>query len=133
VVWGPGVRNPRLPDWASQGSLLRELKNGGGLGRTSDSLLGFAQETWGDIPLLPSVSDDGDGLLVVFRQHTSERRVTIGLEGNAITDAELQHLRVSAILVNELETRNDSIVEVDQFIFGEFVDVDFHGSFVVAW
>ena len=83
--------------------------------------------------MLPTVGDDGNSFLVVARKHTGEHWVAIRLKTDAVTDAELQHLRVSAELMHELEASNNSIIEVDQFIFSEFVDVDFHGSFFMAW
>ena len=42
--------------------------------------------------MLPIVSNNGDGFLVVSDEHVSEHCVTFGLEGNGITDAELKHL-----------------------------------------
>ena len=59
--------------------------------------------------------------------------MTVGLKTNAITDAEFQHLRMSTKLKNEFKPGNDSIVKVNQFVFGQIVYVDFHGSSVIGW
>lgn len=39
-----------------------------------------------------------------------------------------EHLRVGAHLAEKLQARHDPVVEVDEFGFGEFVDVDAHGE-----
>jgi hypothetical protein len=68
------------------------MSDGSGLRRRRRRLRGFAQKTWSHIPMLPIVSNNGDGFLVVSDEHVSEHCVTFGLEGNAITDAKLKHL-----------------------------------------
>ena len=48
------------------------------------------------------------------------------LEGDRLTDAELEHGCVRAHLLEELQPRDDAVVEIDELGFGQRVDVDCH-------
>jgi len=80
----------------------------------------------GDVPTLSGVGDDRDGLLVVPGQHAHHERTTVGLKLNPVADVELEHFGMRSHLMEEAQAFHDAIVEVDQFCFGEFVDVDLH-------
>jgi hypothetical protein len=46
------------------------------------------------------------------------------LEQDPITDAELKHLGVRPHVVKEAKALHDPIVEIDQFRFGQLVNID---------
>jgi hypothetical protein len=85
-----------------------------------------AQEPGRDVPALAVVGDDRYGLPIVASQRAHEAPVPVRLKGDAIADLELEHLGVRSHLNQELETGNDSVVQVDQFRLGQLVDVDPH-------
>jgi hypothetical protein len=72
------------------------------------------------------VGDDCDGLPVVARQHALDHTASLCPEGDPITNLELEHLGVSLHLVKETKAFDDPMVEVDEFRFGQFIDVDWH-------
>ena len=84
------------------------------------------QEARGDVPTLSRVGDDRNRLLVVAGEHSDHNRTTLRLKRNAITDLEFEHARVRPRLVQEPQTLDDSVVEVDELCFGEAIDVDLH-------
>src|SRR5262245_31327437 len=56
--------------------------------------------------------------------------MTIGLTLDPIANRELQHPRMRSHLMKEPQTLDDAVVKVDQFRFGQLVDVDFHLVFL---
>jgi hypothetical protein len=52
--------------------------------------------------------------------------MALGLKRNPLTDAEIEHLGVSAHLAEELQARHDAIVKVDEFGLRQLVDVNRH-------
>lgn len=85
-----------------------------------------AQEPGSNVPMLPSIGDDRNRLLVVPGQHAYRERSAFRLELHAIADAEFKHLRMRAHLMQEPQAFNNPIVEVDQFCFSEFIDIKLH-------
>jgi hypothetical protein len=84
------------------------------------------QKAGGYVPTLTSVSDDRNRLLVVSRQHPDHDRAPLRLKLDAVADPELKHFGMRPHLMKEPQAFNDPIVQVDQFGFGEPVDVDLH-------
>jgi len=52
--------------------------------------------------------------------------MTVRLELDSVTNRELQHARVRPHLVEKPQALDDAMIEVSQFRFREFVDVDLH-------
>jgi hypothetical protein len=48
------------------------------------------------------------------------------LEADAVADAEFQHPRVRAHVAKHTQTRNDAMIEIEQFVLAQGVDVDRH-------
>src|SRR5918995_798671 len=67
-----------------------------------------------DVPPLPSVGDYRHGLLVVARQHALKLTLAGRLESDPVTDLELQHLHMSAHLVEKAQALDDAVVEVNK-------------------
>jgi len=76
--------------------------------------------------MLSLIGDDCDRLPIIAGQHPDHGGMSPGLKGDAISDLELQHLAMRTHLVQEAKTLHDSMVEVDEFRLGEFVNVDLH-------
>jgi hypothetical protein len=55
--------------------------------------------------------------------HVKRESVT---EGDQITDLELEHLGVCSHLLKEAKAFDDPMVKVDEFRFGQLIDVDRH-------
>ena len=90
---------------------------------------GFAQKPRRHVPVLAAVGDDRDRFLVVASDYPNQRRSTFRLKRHPIADPEVEHLRMRAHLVQEPQSRHDPIVKINQFVFAEFVDVNFHDYF----
>ena len=73
---------------------------------------------------MPVVGDDGNRLAVVPSQHSDNRCAALRLERDSVADAELKHLGVRPHVRNEAKTLHDPVVEIDQFRFGQFVNID---------
>ena len=76
--------------------------------------------------MLSIIGDDRDRLPIVAGQHPGQERVPTGLKGDTIADLELQHLAVGTHLVQKTKTLHDPVIEIDQFCFGKFINVDLH-------
>ncbi len=72
------------------------------------------------------IGDNRDRLAVVPSDHAGNRRPTFWFKRDAIADFKLEHLRVCAHLMQEPQAFDDSVVEVDELGFGQFIDVNFH-------
>jgi hypothetical protein len=72
------------------------------------------------------IRDDRDRLSVVARQHALDHITAFRPEGDPIPDLELEHLGVCLHLLKEAEAFDDPMVEVDEFRFGQLIDVDPH-------
>src|SRR4029079_1195840 len=81
-----------------------------------------AEEPGRDVPALAVIGDDRDGLPIVTSQHANDAAVPVRLKGDAIADLELKHLGMCSHLSQELETGNDSVVQVDQFCLGQLCE-----------
>ena len=77
-----------------------------------------------DVPALTLLGYDGNGLPVVSREDTQNWLTSIWLERDAVTDRKFEHSGMGPCLVQETQSFNDAIVEVDQFCFGEAVYFD---------
>ncbi len=84
----------------------------------------FAQEGGRDRPMLTILGDDGDRLAVVLGDDTEQGPAPIGLKTHPLAQTELQHRRVGPHVAQELQSRHNPVVEVDEFLFGELVYVD---------
>src|SRR3712207_5224093 len=84
------------------------------------------QESRWHVPLAAIIRDDRDRLSVVARQHALDHTTAIRLEGDPITDLELEHLGVRLHLMKEAKAFDNPAVEIDEFRFGQFIDVDRH-------
>src|SRR4051794_32881328 len=87
---------------------------------------GLGQEGRRYVPLAAIIGNDRDGLPVVTRQHTLDRTTSLGLEDHPVPDLELEHLGVRPHLLKEAQTLDNSMIEVDEFCFGQFINVDRH-------
>ena len=76
--------------------------------------------------MLAAVSDNRNRLLVVSGNDAKDLRATFGLEADSLSERKLQHRCMRAHLMQHSKSLNDPIVQVDQFSFGELVDVDLH-------
>ena len=74
--------------------------------------------------MVPVIGDNCDRLSVVPSKHTNHRCAALRLERNPIADSEFKHLGVGAHVIEETKTLNDPIVQVDEFRFGQLVNVD---------
>jgi hypothetical protein len=88
----------------------------------------LAQKLRRYVPVLSVVSDDRDRLSVVSREHTNDQGAPSRLKANAIANSELQHLGVRAHVVEKAKTLDDSIIQLDEFSFRQFVDINLHWS-----
>jgi len=52
---------------------------------------------------------------------------------DAIADPKVEHLRMRAHLVQKPQPRHDPVVQIDQFFFVKFIDVNFHDCFRFLW
>jgi hypothetical protein len=50
------------------------------------------------------------------------------MKSHPIANLEIQHLRVRAHLAQKPQPLDDPMVQINQFLFAEFVDVKFHDS-----
>src|SRR5439155_14559019 len=107
-------------------SLLTKLNHVGREALRCVRAVSLPQKPRHDIPTLPDVRDDGNGLPVVAGQHTNHDRMAFWLKGDSISDLELEHFAVRAHLVQEPQALDNPIVQVDEFRLGELVDVDLH-------
>jgi hypothetical protein len=87
---------------------------------------GLGQEGRRHVPLAAIIGDDRDRLPVVTRQHTLDRTASLGLEDHPVANLEFEHLGVRPHLLQEAQTLDDPVIEVDEFRFGQFVNVDRH-------
>ena len=83
------------------------------------------QELRSDVPTL-SADHDGDSSLVVTGENADDHGPSFWLECNTVTDLEIKHPLMRPRLMQESQPFDDPIVEVDEFRFGEFVDVNYH-------
>src|SRR3954452_331365 len=72
------------------------------------------------------IGDYSNRLTIVARQHALNRAAPVRLEGNPLANPELEHVRVGADVLQQTETLDDAMVEVDQFGFRQPVNVDHH-------
>ena len=72
------------------------------------------------------VGDDSDGFLVVFRQCSGNESVAVSIKRNPLPDTELHHRSMRPHLRKEPQTLDNAMVQIHQFFFGQFVDVDCH-------
>src|SRR5262249_6523539 len=86
----------------------------------------LTQETGRHIPVLPLVGDDRHRLLIIAGQHACYRRLPLWVEGHAVANLELQHVRVRTHLLQEPQPLDNAMIQSNQFGFGEVVKVDLH-------
>jgi len=78
--------------------------------------------------MLSDIGDDGNRLSIIAGQHTHHGWLPLRLKGDTVSGLESQHLAVCTHLVQKAKTLHDSMIEVDKFRFGEFVNVGPHVS-----
>ena len=74
------------------------------------------------------VGDDRDALFVVAHERADDRSPVVGIERDAVAEGELQHGGVRSYLLQKTQPLDDPSVEVNEFGFGQSVDIDGHGS-----
>src|SRR3954462_7409577 len=72
------------------------------------------------------ISDYGNRLAIVARQHALNRAAPVRLEGDPLANPELEHVRVGADVLQQTKALDDPMVEIDQFGFRQPVNVDHH-------
>src|SRR5215208_5166654 len=72
------------------------------------------------------IGDYGNRLAIVARQHALNRAAPVRLEGDPLANAEFEHIRVGADVLQQTKALDDPMVEVDQFGFRQPVNVDHH-------
>ena len=72
------------------------------------------------------IGDYGNRLAIVARQHALNRAAPVRLEGDPLANAELEHVRVGADVLQQTKALDDPMIEVDQFGFRQLVNVDHH-------
>jgi hypothetical protein len=77
-----------------------------------------------DVPPLSSLRDNGDRPLVIARENTDDRFATFRLKANAVPDRELKHALVGSGLLEEPQTLDDPMVQIDKFCFSKTVDIN---------
>ena len=70
------------------------------------------------------VCDHGDRFFVIASQDSEHRSSTLGFEGNAIADAELQYGFVSVHLTHESKALHDAMIQVYESSFGQMIYVN---------
>ena len=88
----------------------------------------LAQKLRRYVPVLSVVGDDRNRLSVVSREHANDQGAPSRLKTNAIANSKLQHLGVRAHVVEKAKTLDDSIIQFDEFGFGQSVDINLHWS-----
>jgi hypothetical protein len=73
--------------------------------------------------VLAAIGDDRDRFLVVASQHANHGRPSFRLKGHPVANAKVQHLRVRPHLAEKPQSFDDPVVQINQFLFREFVDV----------
>jgi hypothetical protein len=86
----------------------------------------FGQKCRRDIPPAAIVGDDRDRFPVVASHHALDPAVPLWLERDPIANFELQHLPVSQHLLKKAKSFDDPVVEIDEFRFGQLVDINRH-------
>jgi hypothetical protein len=78
--------------------------------------------------MLPGISDHRNRFPVIPDQYSSQGRTPFELKCDPFSDPEVQHLRVRAHLVQKSQALYDPLVQVDKFLFAEFVNINLrHG------
>src|SRR4051794_27645236 len=70
------------------------------------------------------IGDYGNRLAIVARQHALNRAAPVRLEGDPLANPELEHVSMSAHVLQQTKALDDPMVEVDQFGFRQPVNVD---------
>ena len=73
-----------------------------------------------------------DGFLVVANQCPGDPAEAVGIETDAVADREFQHGQVRPHLLTKSQALDNAAVEVDEFGFGELVDINAHGG-LAGW
>jgi len=63
---------------------------------------------------------------VIAGQHADDTAISLWLKRDTIAYLELKHLSVRPHLTQEPKPRNNPVVQVGQFRFGQLIDVDLH-------
>lgn len=84
----------------------------------------MGEQPWGDIPVLPTLRDYSDGLLIVAGDGSSHHGPPVRMELHFFADAEIQHRGVGAHLAENPEARHDFVIELDEFFLGKRVDIN---------
>src|SRR3989442_335662 len=104
--------------------LLTKLDHVGGQVVRAARAVSPAQQRWSNIPALPAVRDHGHCLSVVASEHADHDLMAFWLKRYPIPDLELEHPAVRMHLVQQPETLDNPVVQIDEFCLGELIDVD---------
>ncbi|HEY4646208.1 MAG TPA: hypothetical protein VIH25_08005 [Steroidobacteraceae bacterium] len=112
------------------GSIKRSLlSHGDDIRIAIPSAAGFddpMQEVGSDIPTLSGLREDGNSLLVVTGEDANHHGAALWLKRDAVPDLEIEHPFMRPRLMKESQPFDDSVVEIDEFCFGETVDINSH-------
>ena len=85
-----------------------------------------SQKYWRYPPLLTILCNHRNRLAVVFGDDAVHQRLAIWLKRNLLANAEIKHMGVGPHLAEKLQASDDSVIQIDQLGFIQFVDVNFH-------
>src|SRR3712207_5042115 len=122
---GRTLLRPTLPG-AIVASAIGEREHAGSSRVGALGRLDPTEDSGRNVPLLPRVGVHRHGLLVVARQHALKPTLAGRLAGDTVPNLELQHLHMSAHLVEKTQARDDAVVEIDEFGLGQLVNIDRH-------
>ena len=86
--------------------------------------IGSAQQSWRHVPMLPCIGDHGNCFSIVSGHYPEQRRMAVRMKSNPFTDLLIQHPPVRAHLAQKAQTVHHSVVQIDEFRFAEFVDIN---------
>ena len=79
-----------------------------------------------DIPPLAVVGNYAHALFVVPSEESSDLRMSSRMKPHSFSNPELHHGRMRSHIAEKAQAGNDPMIQVDQFFFGESVNVDSH-------
>ena len=85
-----------------------------------------SQKYWRYPPLLTILCNHRNRFAVVFGDDAVHQRLAIWLKRNLLANAEIKHMGVGPHLAEKLQASDDSVIQIDQLGFIQFVDVNFH-------
>jgi hypothetical protein len=78
------------------------------------------------VPMLPALGDYRHRFTVVFGENSHQRCAPLGRKRNSISDTKLEHRRMRLRLLQEIQSGDNSVVQINKLIFAKPVYVDSH-------